>query len=114
MQLILGSEYWSFALMHTVYIKNRIPHTFINRTPFEAITGRKTDLSNLHLYGCCIFAKDPGKNPEKLDHHTSNDIFLGHTTTTKNVYYLDDKSNQVKIGVYAIFDEAHFKMPKDS
>ena len=43
----LGPEYWSFALIHAAYIKNRLPHTFINKTPFEAITGTKPDLSNL-------------------------------------------------------------------
>ena len=35
----LGPEYWYFALTHATFIKNRIPHSCINKTPFEAITG---------------------------------------------------------------------------
>ena len=31
----------------------------------------------------------------------------------KNVYYIDDATNTVKIGVHAIFDEAHFTVSKD-
>jgi transposase InsO family protein len=29
----LGHEYWSFALLHAVYLKNRLPHSSINTTP---------------------------------------------------------------------------------
>lgn len=29
----LGTEYWSVAFLHSVYIKNRLPHTFIKMTP---------------------------------------------------------------------------------
>ena len=35
----LGSEFWSVALAHVVYIKNRLPHSSINTTPFQAFTG---------------------------------------------------------------------------
>ena len=31
----------------------------------------------------------------------------------KNVYYIDDKTNVVKIGRHAIFDEAHFTVPRN-
>lgn len=34
----LGSEYWAYALRHSVYLKNRLPHTALQyKTPFEAI-----------------------------------------------------------------------------
>ena len=32
----------------------------------------------------------------------------------KDVYYIDGATNQIKIGVHAYFDEAHFKVPKDN
>jgi hypothetical protein len=37
----LGPEYWSFALQHAVYLKNRIPHRIINMTPYQAYTGHR-------------------------------------------------------------------------
>ena len=109
----LGPEYWSFALTHAVFIKNRIPHSSINMTPYEAITGKQPDLSNLRTFGCRIFVKKPGKRPDKLDYHTSNGIFMGYTASMKNMYYIDDMTNQIKIGVHAYFDEAHFTVPKE-
>ena len=99
--------------MHASYIKNKLQHIAINNTPYEAITAKQQDLSNLRTFGCCIFAKKPGKWLAKLDHHTSNGIFLGYTATSTNVYFIDHKTRSVKTGVHAIFDEAHFIVPKD-
>ena len=57
---------------------------------------------------CSSDLEKPGKRPAKLDHHTSNGTFLGYTATTKNVYYIDDDTNNVKNGTHALFDDAHF------
>jgi hypothetical protein len=55
------------------------------------------------------YAKKPGKGDAKHDHHTSNGAFIGYTATTKNVYFIDDKTYNVKMGTHALlFDEAHF------
>ena len=37
----LGPEYWSYALIHALYVKNRLPHSSIKQTPFQAFTGTK-------------------------------------------------------------------------
>ena len=103
----LGPEYWSFALQHAVYIKNRLPHTAITMTPFEKFTGIKPDLHNFKIFGSKVYAKKPGKRPFKLDHHTASGYFLGYTATNKNVIYIDEKSGKVKTATHVIFDEAH-------
>ena len=108
----LGPEYWSFALTHAVFIKNRVPHTLIKKTPYEALTGVQPDLANLRTFGCRLHAKNPGKRPAKVDHHTSNGMFLGYTASMKHVYFIDNKTGTVKMGVHAIFDEAHFTVTK--
>ena len=43
----LGPEYWSYALAHAVYIKNRLCHASLNTTPFQAFTGKRPNLSPL-------------------------------------------------------------------
>ena len=48
-----------------------------------------------------------------LNHHSSNGIFLGYTASMKNVYYIDGNTSSVKMGVHAVFNEAHFTVPKD-
>ena len=100
----LGPEYWSFGLRHAVYIKNRLPHVYIKKTPYEAMTNSKPDITDLRTFGCRVHAKNPGKRPAKIDHHTSNGIFVGFTVTTKNVYFIDDRTLNVKIGTHATLD----------
>ena len=79
----LGPEYWSFALTHAVYIKNRIPQSLIQKAPYEALTCIQPDLSNLCTFECRLYAKKPGKRPTKLDHHSSNGMFLCYTARMK-------------------------------
>ena len=43
----LNSAYWSYALTMAVYIKNRLPHSALSTTPFQAFTCRRPDLSQL-------------------------------------------------------------------
>ena len=57
----LGPEYWSYALIHAVYIKNRLPHILIKKTHFEALTGQQPEVTNLRVFGSRIYAKKPGQ-----------------------------------------------------
>ena len=107
----LGPEFWSYAIIHAAYIKNRLYHHSIKTTPYQCMTGNKPDLSNLKTFGCRIFSKQPGKRRTKLDHHTSTGIFLGFTATTKIARYLDEKTGKIKTSTHAIYDEACMTLP---
>ncbi len=102
----LGSEYWSFALIHATYLKNRLPHSAINDTPFHAYTGHKPSAKNLRVFGCPVIVKNPGKRLTKLDMNTSAGRFLGYTATSKNIYYMDSNTRHIKIATHCIFNEA--------
>ncbi len=107
----LGPEYWSYALQHAVYIKNRLPHHTIQCSPYEKFTGIKPNLANLKIFGSKIYSKRPGKRPYKLDHHSDSGVFLGYPATDKNIHYIDEKTGRVKTATHVIFDEAHFTTP---
>ena len=65
----LGPEYWSYALRLSVYVKNRLPHTSINTTPFQALTGQRPDVSKMRIFGSRVCARIPGADKfPKLDH----------------------------------------------
>ena len=108
----LGSKCWSFALIHAVFINNRIPHTFINMAPYKAITGSRSDRSTLRKFGCWVYVRKPGDKKAKLDKHTSNGVFVGYTSTMKNVYYIENSTSVLKIRVRKLFNEAHFTSPR--
>jgi len=56
----LDPEYWFFALLHAVYLKNYLCHTSIKDTPFHAYTGQKPSGKCLHIFGCQIVVQLPG------------------------------------------------------
>jgi hypothetical protein len=100
----LGPEYWSYALQHAVYIRNRLPHHTIGITPYESLTGLKPDLSGLRIFGSRLYARKPGKRSAKLDSNTYKGYFLGFNATDKNVLYIDEDSGRIKSGTHVIFD----------
>ncbi len=107
----LGPEYWTYALVFAVHVKNRIPHRSLHMTPYQAFTGRKPDLSRLRIFGSRVRAKRPGRRPAKLDNHTDSGIFLGFGATDANAWFIDDATGLIKLGTHVIFDEAHMSVP---
>ena len=107
----LKPEYWSWALLHAVYLKNRLPHRATGTTPYEAWTGRQPNVKHLRIFGCPVIVKSKGHRAAKLDHHTASGIFLGYTATDKNVYYQDSNSKRIKIATHVTFDEAGMTLP---
>lgn len=103
----LGPEMWSYALIHAVYIKNRIPHSILKTTPYEKFTGQVPNLSSLRIFGSRVFSRKTGRRPAKLDKHDSQGIFLGYTATEKNIKFLDEVSGIVKTATHVYYDEAH-------
>ena len=108
----LPPAYWSAALVHAVYLKNRLWHSSLQCTPFESWNGSPPDLSHLRVFGSLITARIPGARPAKLDRHTFDGIFLGYSGSDKNVLYIDIHSGRIKIGSSFTFDEAHFTSSK--
>ena len=106
----LDSRFWSYAIRHAVFIKNRLPHSHHQflLSPFEAYTGRRPDLSNLKVFGAALRIRKPGRRKTKLSNHTYVGRFLEFVGTDKNVKYYDVRSERVKIATHVVFDEAHF------
>jgi dUTP pyrophosphatase len=108
----LGPEYWSFALLHTASIYNMLPHSATRMTPHYALTGQKPKAEQFRIFGCTVFIKKAGKRPHKLDYHTSTGKFLGFTSTSKNIYYMDQDTHKVKTATHVVFDEANYTLAK--
>ena len=107
----LSPVFWSDALIHSVYLKNRLWHSALNRTPFEGLTGRPPDLSKLRSFGSLINARVAGEHAAKLDRHTFHGVFLGYTATDSNIRYYDLNTKRIKTAFHVAFDEAHYTSP---
>ncbi len=85
----LQAEYWSYALVHLVYLLNRLVHSHTKHTPYEALSGSKPNLSHLREFGSRVCVRCTGTRCAKLDRHNFRGIFLGYTATDQNVIYMD-------------------------
>jgi len=107
----LGPEYWSYALLHAVYLKNRLPHCTTNQGPLTAYTGKRLNAKRLRVFGCPIGVRHQDRKA-KLDLNTSAGIFLGYTATDKNVLYRDSMTGRFKTATHVVFDEAGMTLPE--
>ena len=104
----LPAEYWSSALVHSVYLHNRLVHNVTKRTPIEGFFGFIPDIGHLKLFGSRVCVKRSGTRQAKLDKNNYTGIFLGYTATDQNVVYLDLTTGLVKRSHHAMFDEAWY------
>ena len=104
----LPPKFWSFALLHAAYIKNRMWHSALGHTPFEALNGSVPDLSHLRVFGSRLYARMPGQPRAKLDDHVADGIFLGFHGSSSTVRYFDLRTGAIKTGGSFVFDEAHY------
>ena len=107
----LGPEYWSFALLHAVFIKNWICHSSMNQVPYTEYTGTRPSAKRLRVYGCPVIVCNVGPGATKFDINTTVDIFMVYMATDKNVIYMDSVTKQIKTATHFVFDEAGFSLP---
>lgn len=93
--LLIGSklpqDLWPYALMHAAYIRNRCYVERLSQTPYFMLTGRKPDLSNMHVFGSVCFTLEQKRS--KLDPKSKRGIFVGYDKESPAflVYSPDDK-----------------------
>jgi transposase InsO family protein len=103
----LGSQYWLYALRHSVYLKNRLPHSALKfTTPYKKLNGDKPDLSKLKVFGSRVSIHN-GSRKAKLDYIGSVGTFLTYKNTDKIMYVKDRKSGKEQTATHAVFDEAY-------
>jgi hypothetical protein len=107
----LPATYWSYALVHMVYLLNCLVHSCTKRTPYEVWWGTQPDLSHLRVFGSRVCVKGTGHRRPKLDRNDVSGIFLGFTATDQNVIYMDLVSGQIKSCHHAYFHEAWYLQP---
>jgi transposase InsO family protein len=74
----LGLELWGEAVNMAVYIKNRCPTKALDsKTPQEAWSARKPDVSHLRVFGCKAFAHVPDEKRIQLESKSMPCVFIG-------------------------------------
>ncbi|CAI7904690.1 unnamed protein product, partial [Closterium sp. NIES-53] len=105
----LGSEWWGDASSLAAWIRNRLPTKVLpGKTPFEAWSGTKPNLSRLRTFGCLCYYHVPDPICHKLQPKTRAAIYLGIAANERawRVWDLSDK--RVVMSRDVVFDEDKF------
>lgn len=102
----LSGRYWEYALEYAVYIANRTPHSALNMSPIEKLTGKKPNLRYARPFGCAAFGYE-SKPKSKVRSRAVPGLMMG--CTDHGIYTVELLSNgKIVKSVHVKFDEASF------
>lgn len=105
-EMKMPAEMWGEAVRHSVYILNRLPTRAVSgKTPYEAWTGKRPNVSHIRVFGCVAHMKIPSVHVTKLDDRSKRVVNLGKETGTKAYRLYDPVSNRVLVSRDVVFEE---------
>ena len=97
---------WAEAVSYAAYIRSSVPTRALNdKTPYEAWTGQKPNVSHLREFGASVWIYDEG-DTGKLLPRANKHIFVGFQEGPKAVRYYDAGKRSIKISRNYRFSEA--------
>jgi hypothetical protein len=78
----------------------------------EKASGKKSDLSGIHTFGCRVWIKHTRAKSKKYNAESKKGQHLGHLpgSTWKNSFWVDDTTGRVKLGYHLRFNEGMNKL----
>ena len=94
----LPHRLWAKALNCATYIKNRSPHRYVkDKTPYEAWSGLKPEVTHFHIFGSRAWAQIPSKKRKALDPQSTEFFFFGYPDGVKGYRLIDLSSDRIII-----------------
>jgi hypothetical protein len=85
---------WVEEINCVYYIQNKSPHRSIeDRTPFEAWTGEKLDVTHFCIFGCHAWDHIPSEKRKALDPCITPCIFVGYPNGLKGYNFIHPSTN---------------------
>jgi hypothetical protein len=86
----LPKSFWSYVVLHAVYIMNRVPTPILqNQSPFYLMYNTAPDMVSLKVFGSLAFASTLHSHRTKLDLRAKKCIFLGYKAGVKGAVLFD-------------------------
>jgi hypothetical protein len=94
----LPQRLWAEALNCETYIQNRSPHRYVkDKTPYEAWSGLKPEVTHFHIFGSRAWAQIPSEKRKALDPQRTECIFVGYPDGVKGYRLIDISSDRLII-----------------
>ena len=102
----LSNSLWAEVVHTTIYILNRSPTKSVrNRTPYEAWSGRKPEVSHLKVFSCPAYSLNKAPNKDKFDQKGEKLLFVGYNDESTGYRLLNPVNNKLTGVRDVIFDE---------
>jgi hypothetical protein len=105
----LPKKFWSYAVLHAVYLINRIPTKILNnKSSYEVLYNEVPDLSSLKVFGCLSYASTLPVNRHKFDSRAKKCAFLGYKAGIKGFVLTDFHTSEILISRNVKFFDMEF------
>ncbi len=107
----LPNNQWEKAISTAVYFKNKSPTKSLKKIMlYEADTGRKSDLSNLHRFGCIAYHHGESPQKKKLSNRGIKCQFFKYESQNQHMLW-DLLGRKVIRFSHVIWDELEISFP---
>jgi hypothetical protein len=97
---------WPEAVAHAAYIRNRSPTRALDgKTPHEAWTGQKPDVSHFREFGCDVWVLNQGEKGSKLALKSKKMKFMGFLDGQKAIRYYNPSKRTIRVSRNVTFNE---------
>jgi hypothetical protein len=96
----LPRNLWGEAIMHAVYLKNRMSTCILDgKTPYEMLTCNKPNLANLHKFSTKVWVHDTFGS--KLNSHSRIGCWVGfnEVSNSHRIYWPDEMTISIECSV---------------
>ena len=101
----LPVQFWGYAFLAAVYIRNRIRSQGSRAIPYLVVTGHKPYMSNLRLFGCLAYVHIDKKIINKLDKAAWQGIFVGYCSDYLAYLICNTRTRHILISRSVTFNE---------
>nr|GEX97933.1 retrovirus-related Pol polyprotein from transposon TNT 1-94 [Tanacetum cinerariifolium] len=97
---------WAKVIDPACFTQNRsIIHHHFNKTPYELINGRKTDISFLHVFGALYYPKNDREDIRKLGAKGNIGFFIGYSADSCAYRIYNRRAKKIMNTMNVSFDE---------
>nr|GEU63386.1 retrovirus-related Pol polyprotein from transposon TNT 1-94 [Tanacetum cinerariifolium] len=97
---------WAEAIATACFTQNRsIIHRRFNKTPYELINGRKSDISFLHVFGALCYPKNDREDIGKLGAKGDIGFFIGYSVDSCAYRVYNRRTKKIMKSTNVTFDE---------
>jgi len=111
----LPKKFWSYAVLHVVYLINRIPTNILNnKSSYEVLYNEVPNLSLLKVFGCLSYASKLLVNRHKFDPRARKCAFIGFKLGVKGFVLVDVHTSEILVSRNVKFFDLEFPFHSSS